>query len=466
MTRSQERQILRLAVPALGTLAADPLLSLVDTALVGHLGASQLAAMALAVVAFNLAFIVFNFLAYGTTGPVARLMAGGRSEEAGRYAMQAVWVALGLGLACTVLGELLSRPIAVVLGAEEQVLTFFLQYFRIRLLALTPMLLVMVGHGVFRGLQDTRTPLAVTVGANVVNAGLSALLVYPAGLGVSGAALGTVAAQSMAASAFVVLGRRRLAPLLGEHPWRVDRAVMRGLLSLSRDLMLRTLSLHAVFVFSAAVAIRMDTRIAAAQQIAVELWMFLAMVLDALAIAGQALVGRSLGHGAVAEARSLARTLLRWGIIFGGALGLAYWSLGSVLPRIFTSDPAVLASVALVFPVVALFQPLNAYVFVGDGILIGAEDARYLARSMALSALLAIPVIVAALPLGWGIRGIWAGLSLLMIARAATNGLRLRSGRWLERSGEQRLGPLPEADAPGAAVRPPRSEPGYQSDRV
>ncbi|MCL4368501.1 MAG: MATE family efflux transporter, partial [Actinobacteria bacterium] len=177
----------------------------------------------------------------------------------------------------------------------------------------------------------------------------------------------------------------------------------------------------------------------ASHQVAVELWMFLAMVMDSIAIAGQALTGRYLGAGRIAEAERTAKRMIVWGVAFGALLGGAYWLARDLLPRIFTNDQAVIAGVVLVLPFLAAFQPLNGYVFVLDGILIGASDARFLARGMLVSAGVAIPVALLALRFDWGLRGIWTGLSLFMVLRAVTNGLRFRSGRWL-RSGDARMG--------------------------
>ncbi len=430
MQTSLDRRILGLAVPALGALAADPLLSMVDTALVGHLGAAPLAALGVAVVAFNLAFVVFNFLAYGTTGPVARYLAADQPEPAVRHTLNAVWLALLLGVAFTGLGLLASRPLGRALGAEGEVLSLFLVYYRIRILALTPLLVTLVGHGLFRGLQDTRTPLYITVFANLLNAGLGYLLIYPLNQGIRGAAIATVAAQGLAGLFFIYYGWRRLRRIGLPASIRPRWAEVRGLLRLSRDLLVRTASLHGTFVASTAVATRMGTNVIAGHQVAVELWMFLAMVMDSLAIAGQALIGRSLGMGRTTEARQIARRLAWWGVLFGVLLGGAYWLGRDALPRIFTSDAEVLATVASVFPFVVLFQPLNGYVFVLDGVLIGASDTRFLARGMILSAAAAVPVVLAALPLDWGVRGIWLGLGVLMLVRAVTNGVRFTRGAW------------------------------------
>jgi len=427
---SRDRNILHLAVPALGSLAADPLLSMVDTALVGHLGVAPLAALAISVVVFNLAFMVFNFLAYATTGPVARRLGSGRAEEIPAFAAQALWLALLLGIAGTVAAEIAAEPLGRLVGAQNEVLALFLAYFRIRILALTPLLITLTGHGLFRGLQDTRTPLFITVSVNTLNGLLAYFLIYPVGLGVRGAAIATLSAQSVGALLFLWRATRRLKPLARPGVWRPRGAPMRELLRLSRDLAFRTIALYGTYFLSTTAATRMGTVEVAAHQVALDLWMFLAMVVDSLAIAGQALIGRHLGLGQSAEARAIGVRTLWWSVGAGAVLGLGYWLMRGLLPRIFTSDPQVLAGIALAFPFVAALQPLNGYVFALDGILIGASDTGYLARWMTVSVAAAAAIILLALWNDWGLQGIWAGLALLMAGRGLTNSLRFQSGRW------------------------------------
>lgn len=427
----RDREILHLALPALGSLAADPLLSLVDTALVGHLGPAPLAALAVSVVVFNLAFTLFNFLAYGMTGPVARRLSSGRAHEIPGLAVQALWVAIALGGATTILAQVLAVPLGRLVGADHEVLALFLQYFRIRVLALVPVLITLAGHGLFRGLLDTRTPLVITVCVNAVNAGLSYALIYPVGMGVRGAAIATLSAQSAGALVFVWRASRRLSPLAQNLDWRPRRAPMRELLVLSRDLVIRTVSLYGVYFLSTTAATRMGTIQVAAHQVALDLWMFLAMVMDSLAIAGQALIGTYLGAGKLSEARTVGIRTVWWSVVAGAVFSLAYWLARDLLPRIFTTDPQVLATIATVFPFVILLQPLNGFVFGLDGILIGASDTAYLAKAMMVSALVGAGVVAAAVLQGWGLQGVWWGLGALMLARGLTVGLRFWSERWM-----------------------------------
>jgi putative MATE family efflux protein len=424
---SRDREIVGLALPAMAALAADPLLSLVDTALVGRLGAVPLAALGVSVAVFTLAFFGFNFLTYGTTAEVARLRGAGRPDAASTYALQALWLAVALGVATTVVLEATAPLLLAVMGAAGDVADAGLVYLRIRALASVPVLVVLVGHGAFRGCKDMRTPLWIAAVVNGINAVLSWVLIYPAELGIAGAAWGTLFAQTVGAVAFLILGRRRFAPA----SFRVEPAAMRRIAGISRDLFLRTAALLTGLLISTAVATRMGTVTVAAHQIARELWTMLALVQDGFAIAGQAMIGTALGAGRADEARDMAWRLLRWGTGFGFVVGIGYLALAGPLPRVFTTAAAVLAELGAVWPVVAALQPLGGVVFVLDGILMGAGDFRFLLWSTALASLGGLGVVcLIALRLGWGLPGVWAGMSLMMVIRAVLTVWRLRSGAW------------------------------------
>ena len=428
-----DRQILGLALPATLALAADPLLSLVDTALVGRLGSVPLAALGIDTAVFTTVFFGFNFLAYGTTAAVARRRGAGDPGGATTYAVQALWLALGLGLASTVV-LLTAGPVLVrLMGATGAVAAPALVYLRIRALGAVAMLVVQVGHGAFRGLHDTRTPLVVTVVANAVNGVVSWVLIYPVGLGVAGAAIGTVVAEVTAAAAFLVVGARALG-LRGvrRDVLRIQRRAMTEILVISRNLFLRTASLLTGLLLTTAIAARMGTVVVAAHQIARELWTMLALVLDGFAIAGQAMVATALGAGDTARAMAESKRLVLWGLAAGLVIGALYLPLAGVLPGVFSSDAGVLASVASVWAVVAALQPVGGVVFVLDGVLMGAGDFRFLFASTAAAALGAlVPVGLLSLAQGWGLRGVWAGMAALMVVRVVSIVLRWRSGRWM-----------------------------------
>ena len=415
----------------MGALAADPLLSLIDTALVGRLGAPALAALGIDAAVFATVFWLFNFLAYGTTTEVARARAAGRGEEAARRVVQAMWLALALGAAVTAVLTLAAPLIVGAMGAASDVREPALAYLRVRALAAAPALVVMAGHGAFRGLKDTRTPLYVTVALNAADAVLSWLLIYPAGLGVAGAAWGTVAAQTAAALAFLLLLRRRLAPSAAGVPLPMapDPRAMRAILHVSRDLFLRTAALLAGLLLSTAAAARMGVATVAAHQVVREVWVLLALALDGFAIAGQALVAGALGAGDRLRARADTTLLLRWGVGVGVLLGVVQLALVGPLPELFTADPAVLGGIRGVWLLLALLQPAGGVVFVLDGVLMGAHDYRFLRWTTAVASLgVLAPVSFLALWLGWGLHGIWAAMAGMVGVRMVALLLRLR--RW------------------------------------
>ena len=422
-----DREILALAVPATLALAADPLLSLVDTALVGRLGSVPLAALGIDTAVFTTVFFGFNFLTYGTTAAVARRRGADDLEGASRYAVQALWLALGLGVLASAVLLVAAPAIVRLMGATPAVAEPAVVYLRIRAAAATAVLVVQVGHGTFRGLHDTKTPLVISVIANVVNGIVSWVLIYPAGLGVAGAALGTAVAEVGAGAAFLVLGVRRLRPA----SLRIDRAAMREIVRVSRDLFLRTISLLTGLLVTTAIAARMGVVVVAAHQIARELWTMLALVLDGFAIAGQAMIASALGAGDPQRAIAQSRRLVGWGLAGGIGIGFGYLALGGVLPGVFTTDASVLALVAGVWGTVAILQPIGGVVFVLDGVLMGAGDFRFLLYSTAGAALGAlVPVGLLAVAFDWGLQGVWAGMAAMMLVRLVTIVWRWRSGRW------------------------------------
>lgn len=435
-TRSRHREILALALPAMLALAADPLLGLVDTALIGRLGTAELAALGVATAVFTTAFVVFNVLTYGTTARVAHLSGAGRPADAATFTVQAVWASLAAGVLATVVLVSLASPILSLMGASGAVVAPATTYLRIRAFAAIPVLLVQVGHGALRGLSDTRTPLLVTIVANVTNAILSWALIYPAGMGVAGAALGTLLAQSVAAVVFLAILRRRLpAPSL-----RPVRSELVHLAKVSRDLFLRTVSLVLGLTVLTAAAARIDTATIAAHQVARELWLLSALTLDGFAIAGQAMVGTALGRGDVERARRDAWVLTGWGVVAGIVVMAVYLPLGGVLPGVFTTDPDVIAAVGQVWVLVALLQPIGGVAFVLDGVFIGAGDFTFLLLATAGSVVLGLlPVTWATLEFGWGLSGLWWAVVALMVMRAVVMVLRLRGHAWSRVADEVRV---------------------------
>ena len=422
-----DREIVRLALPATGALAADPLLSLVDTALVGNLGAVPLAALGVNVAVFTTMFVSFNFLVYGTTAEVAQHQGRGDHAALARHTVQAAWLAIGLGTLLMVAIQAGAPLVLDLMGATGSVRDPAMAYLRIRGFSAVAVLLVMVGHGMFRGLKDTRTPLVVAVAVNLCNAGLSAVLVYPADLGVAGAAWGTLIAQVGAATTFVVLARR----VLGAPSLQLDRTAMTSIVRISRDLFLRTLSLLSGLLVTTAIASRMGIRVLAGHQVVREVWSLLALTLDGLAIAAQAMIATAIGSGRGAAAHGEVRRLLGWGLVTGCVTGLLVFAARDVVPGIFVDDVAVLEQIGQAWWLVAVLQPAAGVVFVADGVLMGSKDFRFLLGSTALASLGGlVPVAVAARAFGWGITGLWYGMAALVGIRLVTSLWRLRPRGW------------------------------------
>ena len=432
--REEDRQILRLAVPAFAALVAEPLFLLADSAIVGHLGTLPLAGLGIAGAVLSTAVGLFVFLAYATTASVARQLGAGDLRAALAQGIDGIWLAAALGTATAVVGMLAAPWLVEALGASPAVQPFGVTYLRWSLPGLPAMLVVLAATGVLRGLHDTRTPLVVAVSGAAANVVLNLVLVYGAGMGIAGSALGTVLAQLGMAAAFatvVVRGARR-----HDASLRPDLPGMRTAGRAGLPLVVRTLTLRAALLVTTYVAARQGDVAIAAHQVVFTLWTFLAFALDAVAIAAQAITGRALGAGDVAGARAATRRMLQWGVGTGVVLGGLLLLARGVLAPVFTPDDGVRLAITTALVVVALGQPLAGWVFVLDGVLIGAGDGRYLAVAGLWTLLAYLPL--AGLVLVGGPGGA-AGLAWLwvafgggfMLARAVTLGLRERGSAWL-----------------------------------
>jgi len=421
--RPLDREVFALALPALGALAAEPLYVLVDTAIVGHLGTEQLAALAIAATVLATAFTVFNFLTYGTTAQVARLHGAGRDAEAAALGSQALWLALGIGAVLLVAVLAGAGVAARAMGAEGEVANGATTYLRISALGAPLFMLATAGQGFLRGIGDLRTPLVILVAAHALNVVLELLFVYGFGWGLAGSAWGTVIAQLGMGGAFFAVQRR--AGLDRPHPAR-----MRPLMRIGSEIAVRTTALLGSFLVASAVLARVGPASLGAHQIAFQLFVFLALVLDALAIAAQVLVGRALGAGDAARARASAARVILWSVVIGTAFGGALLALSGVIPHAFTDDARVVERAGAIWWILALMMPANGAVFALDGILIGAGDTRFLMWGMLAAAAVYVPVALLALHEGWGIVGVWCGLAGLIAVRLLTCGARFAGSRW------------------------------------
>ncbi|MER7620414.1 MATE family efflux transporter [Streptomyces sp. NPDC126503] len=427
--RRHDREIVSLALPAFGALVAEPLFLMVDSAVIGHLGTPQLAGLAIAAALLSTAVSVFVFLAYATTAAVARRVGADDLPAAIRQGMDGIWLAAFLGLAVVAVTLPTAPWLVDLFGASGTAAPHAVTYLRISSFGIPAMLIVLAATGVLRGLQDTRTPLYVAIAGFATNAALNVGLVYGAGLGIAGSAWGTVIAQCGMAVAYLVVvvrGARRHGASL-----RPDAAGIRASAQAGVPLLVRTLSLRAVMMIATAVAARLGDAEVAAHQIILALWSLMAFALDAIAIAGQAIIGRYLGADDAEGARQVCRRMVQWGVVSGVVLGVLLVLARPLFVPLFTGDPTVQDTLLPALLVVALSQPVAGVVFVLDGVLMGAGDGPYLAWAMLVTLVVFAPVALLVPVLGGGLTAVWWAMALMMTVRMLTLSFRMRSGRWI-----------------------------------
>jgi putative MATE family efflux protein len=446
--RDLDRRIARLAIPALGSIAAEPLYNIADTAIVGHLGQVPLDSLAIAASALALTAWLSVFLSTATTSAVSRLAAARDAAGAGRAVGAAYLVAAALGLFAAAAVVLAAPLVARLLGARQDVLTGATGYLRASAAGLPFLYLSYAGNGHLIGLEDTRTPLRIAVGANVVNVALETGLVFGAHTGLS--AWGTVAAQAIAASCYAAASWRRAWP----RPGKPGAAEVRALLRDGHRLSVRTIALGVVPLAATATVARLGPAALGGQQVAYRLWYLLSLSLDAFAVPAQVFVSASLGAGDPAGARTVGRRTLWLGLVAGIALGVVTAALALGVPALFTSDPAVRHAAVTGLVCSALTQPAAAIAFVLDGLILGIADYVAMRRAMILAIGAFVPVAALVLRFHWlGLPGVWAALGLWLAARSA-----LLGRRWAVHVGSSPP-PAEAAGIGGAAVEHPGAQP-------
>jgi putative MATE family efflux protein len=425
------KRLLALSASAVVVLAAEPLYLLVDTAVVGHLGSVSLAGLGVAAALMGLLTVVGTFVEYGTTSRAARWFGAGRVPDAVNEGVQASWLAVGIGLAIVALGEIFAGPLTGLLAGGSGATQHAAEtWFRIGVIGLPGVLLVLAGNGWMRGVQRTREPVVIVLIANAASAVLCPVLVYPAGLGLSGSAIANLIAQALGAALFL----RSLARASDAHgrSLRPHREVMRAQLVVGRDLILRAAAFQVAFLTAAGVASRFGTAQIGAHQIGLQLWEFTALLLDSFAIAAQSLVGAALGGSDATTARTMVWQVSRWGLYAGIAFAVLYGAGWLLIPEVFTSSAAVQHQAHLLWPWFVGMLPAAGIVFALDGVLIGAGDVAFLRNITIIAGVFAFaPLNLAALHWHWGIGGVWAGLTAFIVVRLAGMVLRTRGDRWI-----------------------------------
>lgn len=418
------RQIFALALPALGVLAAMPLYLLLDTAVVGRLGGFELAALGAAVTIQSQVTTQLTFLSYGTTARSSRLFGAGDRRGAIAEGVQATWVAFFVGAAIAVTMIIGAPWFALWLSGDQDIADAATQWLRAAALAVPLVLIIMAGNGWLRGIQNTRLPLYFTLAGVIPGAVLIPVFVHYFGL--VGSAYANVIAEGITALLFLIA-------LVKHHEgsWKPRWLVIRRQLSLGRDLIMRSLSFQVAFLSAAAVAARFGTSSLAAHQVMLQLWNFITLVLDSLAIAAQTLTGAALGAGSAQLARKVGTRVIMYSIVFAGVLGIIFALLHQVIPRIFTQDETVLDTINNPWWIMIVMIILGGVVFAIDGVLLGASDAVFL-RNASIMAVLAgfLPGVWISYLLDGGLTGVWCGLLAFIVIRMFAVVWRFRSMRW------------------------------------
>lgn len=442
MTSGDEKRgvvgaLMALAVPTFGQLVAEPTFVLIDTAIVGHLGESALAGLALGSTVILTAVGLCIFLAYATTSQVAHHFGAGRRQQGIQVGIDGLWLALFIGIVLAALLFLAAEPLCWLLGGRGADLEQAVTYTRAVVLGAPGMLLVYAANGLYRGLQKVNVTLVVSVAGAALNTILDVVFVLVLGWGVGGSGIATFAAQWFMG---IVLTAGALRAARAEHvSWRPR---LGGVAAAGRDgapLFVRTLALRAGMVATVMAAASLGTAVLAAYQIVNASWNFMVNVLDSVAIAGQTLVGAELGAKRFDTARTLTRITMKTGAGVGAACGLLFVALGLVAPQWFSPDASVQGLAGLGMIITGIALPLQSWMWAADGILIGAGDFRYLAftcslTSVAYGVLLLVLVFGLAPCLTLELRtvALWIAFNFgFMGGRALANGLRIRHEQWM-----------------------------------
>ncbi len=401
-----------------------PLYLLLDTAVVGRLGAEQLAALGAAAAVQSVVTTQLTFLSYGTTARSSRLFGSGKKDEAVAEGVQATYVALIVGFALAWVVWLFGGQIALWMTGNPETAELTAAWLHVAALAIPITLVEMAGNGWLRGIQDTKKPLYFTLAGLIPGAIAVPIFVHFWGL------VGSAWANMLGMGIIAVLF---LLELKKQHTgsWRLRPSVIKRQLVLGRDLIIRSASLQVAFLSAAAVAARFGTSPLAAHQVMLQIWNFLTLVLDSLAIAAQTLIGAALGAKSVDTARSAGQKIIGYSVIFSGGLAAVFALGAAFIPRIFTNDEAVLEAMRIPWWIMIAMIVAGGVLFAIDGVLLGAGDAAFL-RTITVGSVIVgfLPGILIAYFLDLGLAGIWCGLAAFIGLRTIAVVFRFYSMRW------------------------------------
>ncbi len=417
------KEILRLAIPNIIANLAVPLLSSVDTALVGHLDAVYyIGAVSIGSMIFNFVYWGFGFLRMGTTGMTAQALGADDHSESVHILLRALAVAL-LGALALIIAQRLIEDISFALvNATPEVEQYARSYFRIRIWAAPATLGLYAFTGWFLGMQNARFPLYITIGANFVNVALDVWFVNFTGLKSDGVAWGTVAAQYIGLLLAILLFMKKYRPYLSyyQRSALLEIKKIRIFFSLNGDIFIRTISLIFVFSFFTAKSAELGDDILAANTVLMQLWMIFSFGIDGFAFAAESLVGKTLGAGDGRSLRRVIRHIFYWGSGLG-LLFMAVYALGAgPILRLFTNQDS-LVTLCMSYMGWTIAAPfINSFCYIWDGIYIGATATRAMRNTMLFST---FAVFLPLFYLGrhvWGNHGIWAAMLVFMAMRWLT----------------------------------------------
>ncbi|MFT8593730.1 MAG: MATE family efflux transporter [Bifidobacterium sp.] len=434
--RSTLLHIATLAIPTFGQLIAEPAFILIDTAVIGHVGESALAGLSIGSTIILTTVGLCVFLAYGTTSQVARLIGAGRRREGLEAGVDGMWLALIVGVIVSIAIFLFSRQICSFMGAEGEVLDQAETYVNAIVFGLPGMLLVYAANGIFRGLQKVRITLIAAITGAVINTILDILFVIVLHWGILGSGIATLIAQWV--MCIMLIAPAAVWVFKEGASWMPRVSGIASSASDGLPLFIRTLALRASLFMTVVAAARMGQQVLAAYQGVSATWNFALNVLDAIGISGQSLVATALGAGNRRETRRMVRASGAAGLWMGVASGCVMAIIGFTAAGMFSPDSHIQHLITVGMVVQAVFLPLCGWMWALDGILIGAEDYRYLAATCTLTSVIYVLALWGLTSLEWRsdvwrIAMLWAAINVFFIGiRAISNGIRARGDAWID----------------------------------
>ena len=415
------RKILALAIPNIVSNITIPLLGMVDLAIVGRLGNDALiGGIAVGGTIFNFLYWNFSFLRMGTSGFTAQAYGARNFDEAARVLVRALSVAVAVALVIWALQLLVVRLAMGVMEGSEAVEQAASRYFLVRVWAAPATLSLYAFTGWFIGMQNSRTPMWISIGINVVNIGCSLAAVWLFGMGIEGVALGTVIAQWSGVALALLIIRRYYGRFFRRDTFRhsgvLSWPVMRRFFKVNSDIFLRTLCLVAVFTYFTIASTRMGDTLLAVNTLMLELFTLFSYMMDGFAYAGEALAGRYCGAGNTPMLHRAVRGLLRWGVVVMLFFTLLYAVAGEQILRIFTSSEAILDA-ARDYAVWAVLVPVCSFLaFILDGIVVGITATWIMRNAMFCATIVFFAVYAVLMPL-LGNAGLWIAFLAYLLMR-------------------------------------------------